>query len=92
MWTKGSSQQAAQKVPPPMDSIPSQDTPFGKLLALSAAALSRRAVDYHLQLSILLQGSRGVGKATVAGWVAQRLGIHLFEVSLFIPIALGTLC
>ena len=69
-----------QKVPPPTGLTPNQDTPFGKLLALSSAALNRRAVDYHLQLSILLQGSRGVGKATVASWVAQRLGIHLFEV------------
>ncbi|TBU46999.1 AAA-domain-containing protein [Dichomitus squalens] len=73
----------AQKVLPPMDLAPSQNTPFGKLLALSSAALNRRAVDYHLQLSILLQGSRGVGKATVASWVAQRLGIHLFEVDCY---------
>ncbi|KAM5535554.1 hypothetical protein V8D89_010721 [Ganoderma adspersum] len=73
----------AQRVPPPLDLVPSQDTPFGKLLALSSAALNRRAVDYHLQLSILLQGARGVGKATVAGWVAQRLGIHLFEVDCY---------
>lgn len=73
-------------MPPPADLIPNQDTPFGKLLALSSAALNRRAVDYHLQLSILLQGARGVGKATVASWVAQRLGIHLFEVSPFIDL------
>lgn len=75
---------AAQKVPPPADLIPNQDTPFGKLLALSSASLNRRAVDYHLQLSILLQGARGAGKATIASWVAQRLGIHLFEVCPFI--------
>ncbi|KAI1788454.1 AAA-domain-containing protein [Ganoderma leucocontextum] len=73
----------AQKVPPPADLIPNRDTPFGKLLALSSAALNRGAVDYHLQLSIMLQGSRGVGKATVASWVAQRLGIHLFEVDCY---------
>ena len=58
-----------------------EETPYGKLLALASAALNRRAVEYHLQLSILLKGARGVGKATVAGWVAQQLGIHLLEVS-----------
>lgn len=70
----------SRPLPPSIDVLPDQDTPFGKLLALASAALNRHAVDYHLQLSILLKGARGVGKATVANWVAQRLGIHLLEV------------
>ncbi|KAH9890705.1 AAA-domain-containing protein [Cubamyces lactineus] len=72
-----------QRIPPPEETIPDQDTAFGKLLALASAALNRRAVDYHLQLSILLQGPRGCGKATTAAWVAQRLGIHLLEVDCY---------
>ncbi|KAI0328087.1 AAA-domain-containing protein [Cubamyces sp. BRFM 1775] len=72
-----------QRVLPPEDTVPDQDTAFGKLLALASAALNRRAVDYHLQLSILLQGPRGCGKATTAAWVAQRLGIHLLEVDCY---------
>lgn len=56
------------------------DTPYEKLVDLSLAALNRGALDYHLQLSILLEGARGVGKATVAGQVARCLGVHLLEV------------
>lgn len=56
------------------------DSAYEKLLALTAAALNRHAVDYQLQLSILLKGPRGVGKYTVAMQVARRLGIHLYEV------------
>ncbi|KAI0710443.1 AAA-domain-containing protein [Cerioporus squamosus] len=73
----------AHVLPPLADTVPDQETPYGKLLALSSAALNRGAVDYHLQLTILLQGPRGVGKATVASWVAQRLGIHLLEVDCY---------
>ena len=50
------------------------------MLALTSAALSQQAVDYDLQLSFLLKGGRGIGKFTAASWVAQRLGLHLFEV------------
>ncbi|KAL6309205.1 AAA-domain-containing protein [Sparassis latifolia] len=64
-------------------SLISPDGAFGKLLALTSAALNRNAVDYQLQLSILLQGPSGVGKYTVATWVTQRLGIHLYEVSCY---------
>ena len=74
--------QVIARVPSPLDVVPDQETPFGKLLALASAALNRRAVDYNLQLSILLKGARGVGKTAIAGWVAQRLGIHLLEVSI----------
>lgn len=50
-------------------------------MSLTSAALTQRAMDYDLQLSFLLKGGRGIGKFTVASWVAQRLGLHLFEVS-----------
>lgn len=62
----------------------SPDSAYGKLTALTAAALKPNAVEYQLQLSILLKGPKGSGKFTTASWVAQHLGIHLFEVCLFI--------
>lgn len=55
---------------------------FSKLLALTSAALSQRAVEYNLQLSFLLKGGRGIGKFTVIAWVSQRLGLNLQEVCL----------
>ena len=55
-------------------------SPFVKLLALTSAALSQKAVDYRLNLTFLMKGGRGSGKFTVASWVAQRLGLHAFEV------------
>lgn len=50
---------------------------------MTSAAFSQRAVDYDLHLSFLLNGGRGIGKFTVASWVAESLGLHLFEVSFF---------
>lgn len=38
-------------------------------------------MNYQLGLAFLLQGVRGVGKFTVACWVAQDLGLHLNEAS-----------
>lgn len=57
--------------------------PFGKIFSLSSAALARSAIDYDLQLSLLLKGARGIGKFTTAFWVAQRLGMHLFEIDCY---------
>lgn len=50
-------------------------------MELVQAALTRNAMNYNLYLSILLEGSRGVGKFSVAKRMAHYLGIHLMEVS-----------
>lgn len=57
-----------------------QDGPFSKLLALVSASLVHRSVDYNLQLTILLKGVRGIGKFSIASWVAQQVGMHILEV------------
>jgi shikimate kinase len=40
----------------------------------------RSAPSYDLAVSLLLIGPRGVGKSTMVESIANRLGIHLFEV------------
>ena len=50
-------------------------------MELVRVTFTRNAMNYNLYLSILLEGSRGVGKFSVAKQVAQHLGIHLMAVS-----------
>ncbi|KAF8590012.1 AAA-domain-containing protein [Ramaria rubella] len=58
-------------------------SPLAKFRDLAEAALYPAAMDYDLQLSLLLKGSRGIGKFTAASWVAQFIGIHLMEINCF---------
>ncbi|KIK59642.1 hypothetical protein GYMLUDRAFT_226408 [Collybiopsis luxurians FD-317 M1] len=54
-----------------------------KLLSISSVVLERRAVDYNLQLSVLLKGARGIGKFTAASLVSCHLGLHVLEVNCY---------
>jgi hypothetical protein len=54
---------------------------FMQLLGLSQAALMPQALTFDIPISILLKGSRGIGKFTTAIQVARRLGMHVFEVN-----------
>ncbi|KAJ4480455.1 P-loop containing nucleoside triphosphate hydrolase protein [Lentinula edodes] len=54
-----------------------------KLHSISSVVLERRAVDYNLQLSVLLKGARGVGKYTATSQVARNLGMHILEVNCY---------
>ncbi|KAF8876037.1 AAA-domain-containing protein [Gymnopilus junonius] len=58
-------------------------SPFSRIYAMASASLSQRAVDYDLHLSFLLTGGRGIGKFTVASWIAESLGLHLFELDCY---------
>lgn len=60
----------------------SRTSTFEKLCALVIASLSPNAVEYRLQVSILLKGARGTGKMSTVRDVARYLGMHLLEVSL----------
>ena len=63
------------------------DSNFDKLFQIASAAAAPRAVNYNLNLSILLKGARGIGKFTTALWVSQRLGMHLLEVRFHLRVA-----
>ena len=39
-----------------------------------------QALTFDIPISMLLKGSRGIGKFTTAMQVAQHLGMHIFEV------------
>lgn len=53
---------------------------YTQLLGLSQAALMPHALTFDIPISMLLKGSRGIGKFTTAMQVAQHLGMHIFEV------------
>lgn len=56
---------------------------FDKLEPLVAAALTPNAVEYKLQLSVVLKGARGSGKMTAIRNVSRQLGMHLLEVTVY---------
>ncbi|KAG6878747.1 hypothetical protein C0993_008046 [Termitomyces sp. T159_Od127] len=57
------------------------DSPYHILLQFMSATSAQQAMDYRLDMSMLLKGARGIGKFTIASWVAERLGMHLLEAS-----------
>jgi len=60
--------------------LTAEGTPFAKLHDVIEAVLYPSAVEYDLPISVLLKGSRGIGKQTVVRWVARKLGVHVYEV------------
>ncbi|CAK5264057.1 unnamed protein product [Mycena citricolor] len=60
-----------------------QSSAYANLLSVCSASMHVSAADLRLDLSLLLQGSRGTGKFTTACWVAETLGMHLLEVDCF---------
>ncbi|CAL1703853.1 unnamed protein product [Somion occarium] len=58
-------------------------SPFSTLYHLTAAALSKKAADFHLPLTVLLEGGRGVGKLTQVSMIAKSMGLHVLEVNCY---------
>ncbi|KAG8988842.1 peroxisomal assembly protein [Tulasnella sp. JGI-2019a] len=66
---------------PPSRSASTAITPFEKLYEIVSTCLLPSAADYALHISVLLKGVRGIGKRTVVQWVAEQLGVHVFEIN-----------
>ncbi|KAG6865885.1 hypothetical protein C0991_010966 [Blastosporella zonata] len=58
-------------------------SPYDKLVQFMSATSAQKAMDYKLDLSVILKGARGTGKFTVASWVAQRLGMHILQINCY---------
>ncbi|KAI0003309.1 P-loop containing nucleoside triphosphate hydrolase protein [Russula compacta] len=56
---------------------------FTQLLGLSQAALMPQALTLDIPISMVLKGSRGIGKLTTAIQVTRRLGMHVFETNCY---------
>ncbi|KAF9646869.1 AAA-domain-containing protein [Thelephora ganbajun] len=56
---------------------------YWRLYRIFQVALMHSAPSYDLAVSVLLTGSRGVGKSTMVKTMANCLGIHLFEVDCY---------
>lgn len=80
---------ATRMPPPPPRSASTAATPFEKLYEIVSTCLLPSAADYALHISVLLKGARGTGKRTVVQWVAEQLGVHVYEVR-FSPVTTGT--
>src|SRR5208282_420779 len=72
-------------LPIPLDANLRRMKGFVRLKSLAEAMLSPFGREANLALlSVLIHGQRGVGKKTIAEWVATRLGLHYFEVKILL--------
>ncbi|CAG8526342.1 555_t:CDS:10 [Acaulospora morrowiae] len=63
--------------------LTSPETPYSRLLNLISSCLHPNASSLNLTCTVLLHGPRGCGKKTIAKWVAERVGVHVYEVNCF---------
>ncbi|KAG9287545.1 hypothetical protein G9A89_019606 [Geosiphon pyriformis] len=71
-------------IPPSNESVfTSPESPYAKLNDLFCSCLDPSASSLNLSCTVLLHGPRGCGKKTVVEWVAERLGVHVYEVNCF---------
>ncbi|CAG8639796.1 2937_t:CDS:2, partial [Paraglomus occultum] len=63
--------------------LTSRGTPYSKLYDLVSSCLDPKAASLNLTCTVLVHGPRGCGKKTVVEWVAESVGVHLYEVNCF---------
>ncbi|CAG8811905.1 14139_t:CDS:2, partial [Racocetra persica] len=63
--------------------LTSSETPQSRLFNLISSCLHPSAVSLNLSCTVLLHGPRGCGKKTAVEWIAERIGVHVYEVNCF---------
>ncbi|CAG8446247.1 7060_t:CDS:10 [Dentiscutata erythropus] len=63
--------------------LTSPETPYAQLFNLISSCLHPSALLLNLSCTVLLHGPRGCGKKTAVEWVAERVGVHVYEVNCF---------
>ncbi|KAI0029406.1 AAA-domain-containing protein, partial [Vararia minispora EC-137] len=63
--------------------VRNNEAAYGRIRDLLSAALVPHALSYGIPISVLLKGSRGVGKATIVQDVAKELGMQTFKFDCF---------
>ncbi|KAG2181260.1 hypothetical protein INT43_008843 [Umbelopsis isabellina] len=71
--------QLASQLPRCQPDIPA----YGHIFNLLSSSMHPLAKDLNLSCTVLVQGARGGGKSTVVKWVAEHVGVHVFEISAF---------
>jgi peroxin-6 len=56
---------------------------YSQIFNLLSSSLHPLAKDLNLSCTVLVQGPRGGGKSTVVKWVAEHVGVHVFELNAF---------
>jgi peroxin-6 len=56
---------------------------YGQIFNLLSSSMHPLAKDLNLSCTVLVQGPRGGGKSTVVKWVAEHVGVHVFEINAF---------
>ncbi|WFD42384.1 peroxisomal assembly protein [Malassezia psittaci] len=69
--------------PPENTPLTGSDSVYERYVHLVRAALSPHAQKLGVDLAILLQGAAGSGKRMLTYWVAQKVGVHVFELNAF---------
>ncbi|KAI8579991.1 hypothetical protein K450DRAFT_240072 [Umbelopsis ramanniana AG] len=68
-----------RKLPKCQTDIPA----YNQIFNLLSSSLHPLAKDLNLSCTVLVQGPRGGGKSTVVKWVAEHVGVHVFEINAF---------
>jgi peroxin-6 len=68
-----------RKLPKCQSDIPA----YNEIFNLLSSSLHPLAKDLNLSCTVLVHGPRGGGKSTVVKWIAEHVGVHVYEINAF---------